>query len=111
MVFATLRRIGRVFSIVLLVWTTVDLIDHNVCTDHAAGVPSTRGAAVGQAVPVQAPAIPHVDHSFCCSQTVDVQTPFRIALTFHAVGLLQAESPALRSGSPGSLYHPPLATS
>jgi len=109
MVCAARRRLGRVFAILLLVWTTVDLIDHNVCADHAGGVPGAARTAVGQAAPAQAPAIPHVDHSFCCSHTVDVQAPFHLAVTLAVVGLAPSDVTPLPFSDPRGLYHPPLA--
>jgi hypothetical protein len=110
MVFSHIRRIGRVFSLLLLLWTTVDLIDHNVCVDQDMGQLAARAGTVGQASPDQGGRqAPHADHSFCCSHTVDVQTPFRIALTLAVVGLPPVDSPALPFRDRGRLYHPPLA--
>lgn len=110
MVFSHIRRVGRVFSVVLLVWTTVDLIDHNLSADHCVGVQAGRTDAVGQQSSASGGRqAPHADHSFCCSHTVDVQTPFQFTLTLAVVGLAPVDSPALPFRDPGRLYHPPLA--
>ena len=110
MVFPHIRRVGRVFAIVLLVWTTVDLIDHNVCVTHAAPAPGARGTVIGYSAegpsPLQAP---QADHSFCCSHTVDVRTPFRLALTLGVIGLAPENCPLLPFHDSSGLYHPPLA--
>ena len=109
MVFAAIRRIGRVFAIILLAWTTIDLIDHNVCAHPSIAVQGAGATTVGQAAPPSSPPATHVDHSFCCSHTVDVKTPFRITLTFAAVGFAPLDDPALLLNDPDDLYHPPLA--
>jgi hypothetical protein len=106
--FASVRRTGRIFALLLLVWTAVDLVDHSLCGRGEGGPEAGTVALVGQPSPGHASQPSHIDHSFCCSHTVDVQTPFRIALTFDAVGLQPLEAPALPLASPDDLYHPPL---
>lgn len=109
MVFASVRRIGRIFACLLLVWTAVDLVDHSLCDRSAAALETGMAARIGQPCPGHASHPSHIGHSFCCSHTVDVRTPFRIALTFEAACLQLVEAPALPFASPDDLYHPPLA--
>jgi hypothetical protein len=109
MACARIRRIGRVFSVLLLVWTTVDLIDHDISAGSTAGNPGAQRQQIGRPSAPPAPEAPHADHSFCCSHTVDVQTPFRIVLTFSVLGLALLEAPRLPSFDSDDLYHPPLA--
>src|SRR5512135_916055 len=47
MVFAHVRRVGRLFSIVLLLWTAVDLVEH-FSPDLGPRMTGVQGASVGQ---------------------------------------------------------------
>jgi hypothetical protein len=109
MVCARVRRVGRVSTFILLVWTAVDLVDHNLSGHGAAGAPSTIAVIAVPSAPAGPSGVPHADHSFCCSHTVDVQTPFEIAVTPLLAGLAPVDSPALAFRDPSRLYHPPLA--
>ncbi len=109
MVFAHVRRIGRLFSIVLLLWTAVDLVEH-FSPGLGPRMTGRQGSSVGpssSAAPAQQAA--HTDHSFCCSHSVDVQTPFAVARTSRVVGLAADHTSALPFRNPTGLYHPPLA--
>jgi hypothetical protein len=109
MIFTEVRRIGRLFSILLLLWTAADLVEH-FSPDRGPKMLDVQSASVGQpssAGPGQQAS--HADHSFCCSHSVDVKTPFAVAVTSRPDDLAPDHSPALPFRNPTGLYHPPLA--
>ena len=103
MVCARVHRIGRAFAFVLLLGTAADLVNHTLCGPgpaEAAGNPAVFAVPTS---PTGHSDVPYADHSFCCSHTVDVQTPFEIAVTPLPVGLTPADSPALPFRDPSRL--------
>jgi hypothetical protein len=109
MVCARVRRIGRLFSVLLLLWTAVDLVEH-FSPDRGPKMTGVQVATAGQPSSAERERLaPHPDHSFCCSHTVDVKTPFAIAITPLLVGLAPEDSAVLPFRNPTGLYHPPLA--
>ena len=111
MVCARVRRVGRVFTFILLVWTAVDLVDHNLSGHDAAGAPGTIAVITVPSAPAGHSEVPHADHSFCCSHTIDVQLPFRLHVTLETISLLRLDAVAVPPALPGGLYHPPLVES
>ena len=109
MVFARVRRIGWLCSILLLLWTTVDLVEH-FCHDCGPRTTAVQGTSLERPSSAHAQQqTPHADHSFCCSHTIDVKAPFAMIITLLPAGLAPETSAPLPFCSPADLYHPPLA--
>jgi hypothetical protein len=111
MVCARVRRIGRVFTVILLVWTGVDLVDHNLCGHDAAAADGRVAAFVAPSSPAGHTDVPRADHSFCCSHSVDVQARFHLDVIVRTVCLPRVSAGASPPTLPGGLYHPPLSES
>ena len=114
MVFQRARRIGRVFAVILLAWTAVDLFDYGACANHRDGFPVCAPVSVCDAAPTDGgcPAGPmegHAGDCFCCSPYVDVRAPFAVALRYTIAWPLAAETVARPLLGASRLYHPPLA--
>jgi hypothetical protein len=109
MVIADVRRIGRLFAVLLLVWTTVDLVDHDLGVWGAERDGGAIEAPVARIPPPNATQPLHVDHSFCCSHTVDITMPFSLGLTFDGRQIPPAAAPIPQISPLNTVYHPPLA--
>jgi hypothetical protein len=115
--FARIRRIGRVFAALLLIWTAADLCDYSLCEhsrqpiDVAGSSDSVRQTLTCASVSPRTDAIPlcDCDDCFCCSRFVDVKIPFHISLLYTAAWLVEEAGLALPDLPPLPLYHPPLA--
>ncbi|RPJ85080.1 MAG: hypothetical protein EHM13_02160 [Acidobacteria bacterium] len=106
------RRIGRLFAVVLLAWTAIDLLDRHACQNHPAlpvVASSTGEAALGP--PADAGGDDRHDagfppgHSgdcFCCSAFVDVRLPFSLTVASEYVWV---EPTAVHGYSSVSLHH------
>ena len=112
------RQIGRIFAVVLLVWTAVDLLDYRACQNHGAlpwgASPSslTSLADAGAGFPGRGHSGPiegHAGDCFCCSAFVDVKTPFHLLFSAAGVWLQPPGSPVYASIARSQLYRPPIA--
>lgn len=117
MTFARIRRIGRVFSALLLIWTAADVCDYSLCehsrqpiamagsSDNARQILDTVSASS------QTDSTPLCDCNdcFCCSRFVDVRVPFHMSLIYTAAWLVEDAGLSLPDLPPLPLYHPPLA--
>jgi hypothetical protein len=118
MFLGRVRRIGRVFAVILLAWTAVDLIDRRACQNHPHWLPVAAPAAahVGAAGDPLAPAHDHRDpmaghlgDCFCCSSFVDVRLPFELTIAASVAWLDASPLHTYASVSAPHLYRPPIA--
>ena len=114
MVFDRVRRIGRVFAVVLLSWTAGDILDYGACANHRHGFPVDAPVSVSCTAPAErdcppAPMEGHAGDCFCCSSYVDVQAPFEVTLSDTLAWALAQEAVARPLVGASPLYHPPLA--
>lgn len=102
------RRTARLFAVVLLLWTAIDLFDFGVCVQHHGRI-GAFDAAAWRAPNDLGTAEEGAEDCFCCSHVVDVRVPYHIALAYTVAWVL-VEEPASRPAlTPPALYHPPLA--
>lgn len=102
------RRAARLFAVVLLAWTAVDLLDFGVCVQHHGRIGSftaTEWRAPNEAdTPDEG-----CEDCFCCSHVVDVRTPYHIALAYTVAWVIADHDVSTPPLTPTPLYHPPLA--
>ena len=106
------RRLGRFVAVLLLLWTTVDLVNASACALEN----EQRFAFSGVAHPIVAsPERPgvqqaHVDDCFCCSHCVDVE-PLALPSGLPVNVRRQQFRPSAHPDRlPLPLYHPPQAS-
>ena len=110
------RRIGRVFALILLTWTAVDLLDRGACqNEHGLLVPRSSAEAPllgGRSAPGEqhGDAFPpgHAGDCFCCSSFVDVKLPFALSIASAFVWVQPGPSPTYASVPLRHVFRPPI---
>lgn len=110
------KRLARAVTMVLLLWTAVDLTNSSLCAleneDTRSSAPAVPGSTArdqdsSSRIPQQ-PATPHIDDCFCCSHCVEVQglVPALASMPVNRdVPPIVLAAPRLFGSR---LYHPPL---
>jgi len=105
-VFSRVRRIGRMFVLVLLAWTAIDLLNPALCgLDELPFVAANAAVDSNNAIPNDPP-VPAAD-CFCCSHNVNFKPIVQVAVSFSADGERRVdvdETPRWANFPP---YHPP----
>ena len=109
-------RLAQAVTIVLLLWTTVDLTNLSLCALENENARPSAAAILASTTFDQAlhdqipplPARPHVDDCFCCSHCVELQSlapPLASVSVNRELQPLVLAAPRLFGSR---LYHPPL---